>query len=252
VANIKLTLDAGELTEMLKQYAAEIEQDMQKGIKNLAVMTHAHVLELAERELKSTKSLFKQNVSWSELAPGIYAVTIHSPAVWIDDGIASNTDMKPGLLKNVAPNDKGVRSRVIPLDQAQAPSQLTPPNQELLNELKQHLKEKKIPYKKLEMNSDGNPKLGRLHELNLGGRIPGNGNTPIFDGVNIYQTKNPKTGKVTRQITTFRTVSDGPGSDGKWIHPGTAPKNFLDRASVWAEQVWENQILPEILRKYQT
>ena len=49
---------------------------------------------------------------------------------------------------------------------------------------------------------------------------------------------------------TFRTVTDGPGSQGKWIHPGMDGKKFLDKAAEWAEKNFYDQILPEILEKW--
>lgn len=50
---------------------------------------------------------------------------------------------------------------------------------------------------------------------------------------------------------TFRTVSDGPGSEGKWVNEkGIRPRKFLDRAQEWAENTWEKEILPSILDKY--
>ena len=250
MGNIKLNLDTGALTELLKEFSLEVEKDLNEGLKTLTTMTHAHVLELAEQELKSTKTMFKQNVTWAEIAPGVFAVTILSPAVWIDDGIKEDTDMKPALLKNAKVSKSGVRYKIIPFDQAKGPSNLTAPAKNDLQELKSALKKKGVPYKKLELNEDGSPKLGKLHSFDLGGRVPGKGNTPILDRVNVYQTKNEKTGKVSRQITTFRTVTDGPGSEGKWIHPGLAPKDFLRRAGEWAETIWTTQIIPEIQRKY--
>jgi hypothetical protein len=67
--------------------------------------------------------------------------------------------------------------------------------------------------------------------------------------VSIYQSVTA-TGNVRRDILTFRTVSEGPASQGKWIHPGLPPKHFLDRASEWAIKEWENNILPAVLEKY--
>ncbi len=66
----------------------------------------------------------------------------------------------------------------------------------------------------------------------------------------IYIEHLPKTGNVRRDIMTFRTVSNGPASEGKWIHPGTKRHKFLDRAEIWAMEEWETKILPEILDKY--
>jgi len=248
MADIKLHFEIPDLEEHLRQFALEIEQDMEAGIKNLAAMTHAKVLEMANQELKSTKKKFAENLTWAELAPGVYAVTILAPAVWIDEGLPADFDMKPGLLaKPDGITKDGRRYRVIPMDQAKAPSNLAPQGKADLETLKDALKEKKIPLRKLERNSDGSIKTGKLHSFDIDSRTPGKGNTQLLSRVNIYQTANEK-GQVSRQVTTFRTVVEG--SEG-WKHPGLEPHNFLDKAAQFAEQIWDTQILPEILRKWE-
>jgi hypothetical protein len=61
---------------------------------------------------------------------------------------------------------------------------------------------------------------------------------------------NKDTGKVRRDIMTFRTVSSNPALADKWKHPGLAAKKFLDRSAEWAMDTWEKEILPTILDKW--
>lgn len=250
MSDIKLELDDGGLLAMFKEYAELISKDLDQGLKTLAVATHTHITELAQKELKTSRKQFMENLTWSEIAPGVYAVTIHAPAVWIDNGFPSSFDMKPGLLKDAKVSKDGVRYKVIPMDKGAPPTQLDDSGKHTLEMLKKGLKDKKVPLRKLEFNPDGSPKLGKIHSFDFGGKIPGKGVTPILDRVNIYQHQNSKTGKVTRQITTFRTVTDGKSQEGKWVHPSLEGKHFLDRAVIFADQHWTNNILPEILRRY--
>ena len=53
-----------------------------------------------------------------------------------------------------------------------------------------------------------------------------------------------------RDILTFRTVSSGPASAGKWHHPGMDGKKYLDWALEQATKEWENEILPKIMDKW--
>lgn len=250
MSGLKINIDVASLAAQIKEFAEEAKQEIEKGVANLAAITHAKTAELAASELKSTAKIFKDNLGFEEISSGVWVVSIDEEALFIEDGIEANMDMKPGLLKNATKTSKdGHRYRVIPFEHSKAPSQLTPASQHLVNTLKEKLKQHKVPFKKIEKNSDGSPKVGKLHSLDLGGPIPGKGNTPGLNGVSIYQTVT-KTGNIRRDIMTFRTVSGGPASAGKWIHPGLAPKHFLDRAAEWAQNEWEQSILPEILAKY--
>ena len=156
--------------------------------------------------------------------------------------------MKPDLLK-------GKKKVVIPFKYDKGPSQNSPLTQGLISQIRQTLKKDKISITKIERDGHGSPRLGKLHEYNLGGPRPGKGNTPALTRLSIYQTpmySDIKTKKmyVKRSVLTFRTVSSGPASAGKWIHPGFEAKNFMDKAMDLATQDWEQQILPEILERY--
>lgn len=250
MSGLNIKIDAAGIAAQFKELALEVEQDLQKGVANLAAITHAKVAEMANSELKTSRKTLTDNLGFEQISPGVWVVSIDEKAMWIEEGIDSNHDMKPDLLKNATKVSKdGHRYRSIPFDHSAPPSQLTPTANHIVGMLKESLKKEKIPFKKIERNEDGTPKLGRIHSKNFGGPIPGKGNTPVLQGVNIYQSIT-KSGNVRRDILTFRTVSDGPGSQGKWIHPGKEPKHFLERAEEWAMKTWEDQILPEILAKY--
>jgi hypothetical protein len=253
---LKLSLDIDKVLSELKEFEAEVNQDVEQSIRQLAASTYAKVAEMANGELSSTRQTFMDNLGFEEIAPGLWCVFVSEKALFIEEGIEANKDMKPDLLKNATMTSKdGHKYRAIPFKWNKNKSSMTPQAQDLVGQLKSELRKQKIPYKKIEkippgQPGAGSPRLGKLHTLNLGGPIPGKGNTPAFQRLSIYQTLNQKTGKVSRHMLTYRTVSDGPKSADKWIHPGLEAKKYLDKALEWAEQRWEQDILPTIIDKW--
>ena len=250
MSDLKINIDVDALAKQLGDYATEVKDALQKGVSGLAAMTHAKVIEMANNELHSTRKNFMDSLGFEEISPGVWVVSVSEKGLFVEEGIEENFDMKPGLLKNATKTSKdGFKYRSIPFEHGKAPSQSSGYAQNLTARIKYNLKKEGIPFKKIEKNADGSPRVGKLHTLDFGGEVPGKGNTPVLKGVSIYQSVT-KTGNVRRDILTFRTVSDGPKGQGKWIHPGKEPKKFLDRVLTWAENEWEQNILPDILSKY--
>lgn len=251
--SLKIKIDTASIAAQFKEIALELEQDLQRGVANLAAITHAKVAEMASSELKSSRKTFMDNLGFEEVAPGVWVVSVDEDALWIEEGLDPDKDMKPELLKGATKTSKdGFKYRAIPFEHSKAPSQLTGYAQNIVARIRANLKKEGVPFKKIEKNPNGSPKLGKLHSfdfVNKNERPPGKGNTPILKGVSIYQTLT-KTGNVRRDILTFRTVSGSPASAGKWHHPGFTAKQYLDKASEWALKEWEDKILPEILSKY--
>lgn len=253
--SIKINIDVAKLAAEFKEFVVEVEQDLNKAVANLATITHAKVVEDAQNELQSTRKKFIDSLGFEEIADGVWVISVDQEGLFVEEGIPENTDMKPGLLKGATKTSKdGNRYRAIPFDYGKAPSQQTSYTKGIVAQIKQNLKKEGVPFKKIETNANGSPKLGKLHEFDFGGdkgRLggPGKGNTPIMNGVTIYQSMT-QSGNVRRDILTFRTVSSGPASAGKWVHPGLEAKKYLDKAAEWAMKQWEEQILPEVLGKY--
>lgn len=248
---LKVKLDLDKIANQFKELAYEVKQDLEKGVGSLAAMTHAKVAEMANQELHSSRKDFQESLGFEEVAPGVWIVSVDEKGLWVEEGIEPNTDMKEGLLRNGAKTSKdGNKYKSIPFDHGKAPSQMTPYAQNLVSKIKYVLKKEGIPFKKIEKTPNGNPRLGKLHKLDIDSMPPtSRANTGALQGLTIYQSKTA-TGNVRRDIMTFRTVSSGPKSQGKWIHPGLKAKHFLERAEEWALKEWEEKILPEILKKY--
>lgn len=248
--SLKIKIDTASIAAQFKAMALEVEQDLNRGVANLAAITHAKVVEMANSELNSSRKTLTDNLGFEEVTPGVWVVSINQEGLWVEEGIEPNTDMKPDLLKNAKMTSKsGFKYRSIPFDHGKAPSQLTGYAQNIVARIRSNLKKEGVPFKKIEKHPNGSPRVGKLHSFDWGGEVPGKGNTPILNGVSIYQTLT-KTGNVRRDILTFRTVSGGPASANKWMHPGMQAKKFLDRSLDWGLKIWEEQILPEILDKY--
>ena len=270
MALFKVTLDIEGLTQFLDNFQKQISSDLKKATKGLAVDTQTHIVEQAYSKLKSSRQTYMENLSQAEkIDDYLWEITLKADAQWIEDGLPNNFDMKKGLLNTKRPGSKGEiktvenpdspnygkKYRVVAFDQGKVSSQLSSNEdklkyqQELIKKVKSELRKREIPYKKLELDpKTGSPRTGKLHSFDIESGIPGKGNTPVLHGLSIYQTKNEKTGKVQRSISTFRTVMEG--QDGKWIHPGLEGKKFFEDGKKWAEDRWEKDILPALMEKY--
>jgi hypothetical protein len=154
------------------------------------------------------------------------------------------------LRKNAKIAKDGSRYKAIPFDHGKPSSQTSVNTSMLVNQIKAELKARNIPYKKIEYNADGSPRIGRLHTIRgINSPKPSErASHGVLEGLTIYQRKLPS-GKVRRDIMTFRTVSSKM-KGSKWIHPGIEPKKFMDEALEWAEKVFNDEILPSILDRY--
>lgn len=255
MSDIKVTLDISDLSQYLENFAKEISKDVEKGVEALAKSAHAHIVEEAQNGLHSFREKYLESLSPPEqIDKYLWVITLNDKASWIEEGMPEPFDMKPGLLKNGKTSKDGTRYRVVPMNQAKTPTQMSPKTsgyeQSMVDKVKAELKKRNISYKKLEIDpKTGSPRIGKLHSLSIDSYIPGKGNTPQLRGLNIYQTKQ-QDGSVKRSITTFRTVTDSPDQTNKWIHPSVEAKDFFIKTKTWAEQEWENKWLPTILEKY--
>jgi hypothetical protein len=261
--SLKLSANADAIASQFQEFAKEVEEDIRKAMENLATLTRAQIALEAARgddKLNSTLHIYMDNLSDVQTsAPGVYVITLDEKALWIEEGLTAH-DMKPDLLQ-------GKPYRVIPFKYNTKPSQTEPSTQLIVSAIQRELKSRKIPYSGIEKNEDGSPKLGKLHDLkwgvnlrdqrkdgtmggNIGMKIPGKGNTPRLQGLSIYQKIDKNTGNVRRDILTFRTVSAGPASEGKWLYPGLKAKRYMDKAMEEAMRQWEEKILPGILDKW--
>lgn len=240
---LKFEINTEEIISQFKEAKEEIKKNLEDSLRNLVTLTRARIVESTETLSSATNRIYMEALGdEEEVAPNVWVIALDEKALWIEDGIEPNHDMKPDLLK-------GKNYRAIPFRYDKPESRNTPYTQGLISEIKQKLKKEKLSISKIEKDASGSPRVGKLHEFDFGGPIPGRGNTPALQRLNIYQHQ-AKDGKIRRDVLTFRTVSRGPASNGKWIHPGYEAKHFMDQAMEKAVRDWEEQILPEILSKW--
>lgn len=253
---MELKINAAGIAAQFKEMEMEVQQDIELAVQELAKMTHQRISDQianGPNKLGSSLTVYQENLSKPELSsPGVWVVSLGEDALWIEDGSKAH-DMKPDLLK-------GAKFRVIPFDQNKRPQNRTSNDNDIMADLKTGLKEinnarkqsgqSKINLTKIEKDSNGNPRLGKLHELELPSRLPtANAKNPALKGLTIYQSKDEKTGNVRRDVLTFRTVSVN-SDPASWMQPAHEGKKFFDEAYTWALGEWETKILPEILKKY--
>jgi hypothetical protein len=248
---LKFHVDAEALASQFGELRDQIEADIKKAVGALAETVKARIIDLVNegegpnaKGLGSTRNIYLSNLSNPEqTGDGVYVISLAEPALFIEEGLKPH-DMKPDLLKKGKRGNK-YTYKVIPFHYDKAPQDNTPYTQNVVNDIRKELKKKNIPFKKIEYNANGSPKVGKLHSFDFGGKIPGKGNTPVMKGVSVYQTLT-KSGNVRRDILTFRTVSSGPGSEGKWMHPGSDAKKYMDKAMDEAQKIWDDKIWPKI------
>jgi hypothetical protein len=250
--NIKIQINVDAIAESLNLIKEEIQQAVDAGVQKLASATHAHVIELAQERLHTTRDKYLEALSFEEIVPGVYVVSLDlDKAGWIEEGKPSGSMLDDLLRYDAKTSKDGNRYKVIPFEHSKAPSQMNDKAKKYVSTIKAELKKRGLPYKKLEYGPDGSPRIGKLHQFNIKSTYPSaRAKTPALYGLTIYQHKDERTGKVRRDIMTFRIASDKHRAEGLWFHPGIEPRKFLDKAAEWAVKTFENEILPTILEQF--
>jgi len=255
MSNLKFKVDSSGIAAVFGDMKEEVEKAVNVGVKALASMTHAKTMELAKAELGSTSKKYRQALSFQKVDTNVYVVSLDESMLWLEEGRKSGSMVDDLLREGAKYTKSGSRYKAIPFDySASKPiSDRAQFGRQITELLKAELKDRKIPYKGIEYDRNGKPKLGKLHTFDAAihrNPIPSeNANTPVLNGVNIYQRMRDD-GKVERSITTFRIVTDKHAGSGKWVHPGIPPKKLMDVALGWAMNTWEMEILPNILSQF--
>lgn len=252
MSNLKFEIDIDQLTAHLKDVKAEAERMLEEGVKSASAMTYAKAQELAGQKLHTRLKDYRDALHYREVSRGLWVVELDEKALWIEDGKKAGSMVDDLLRNNPKINRKGQRYKAIPFDQADsARAEGSEKLSSIMNMLKTELKARGVPYKKIENNPDGTPKLGKLHAFNVASPKPtSKASTPALYGVTIYQTKTAR-GKVKRDILTFRMVTDEHKREGKWWYPGKEGVNIFDEVYDWINREWERTILPDIMKKFE-
>ena len=251
MADLYLEIDTEKLAEAFGEIGEKVKFDLRKGVETLALATRAKTQELARDELGSIAEIYLDNLDFTQEGETVWVMTLKKPAMWIEEGRKSGFMEELLNGKSAKTNKQGQKYAVIPFKHNKGPARQSAKAQELAGQIKEAMRQKNIEWGKIEKNQDGSPRIRKLHSFNVeSARAKPEHKNPLTYGVTVYQTKR-EDGTVRRDIMTFRVISEKHKDQGLWIHPGRTGANLFEKAHEWAQQTWENQIMPEILKEYE-
>jgi hypothetical protein len=261
-----LTFDIDCLKNLEKTIRDDVERHAKDAMTGLANQAHAKLIELAQRDLHSTREKYLDSVSFFEAAEGMFVLAIDEKAMWIEEGLEPYNMIDTLLKSPKAKHGKNGKYMTIPFDQKGKASSQTSYQTDLTNAIKTELKSRKLPgLSTIEKGIDGKPKTGLIHKLDVKTPLkthqgPGQGKgaigqprqgvtgIPHLQGLRIYQHK-LNSGKVVKTAMTFRTVSESQRGSGAWDHPGVDGKLLIDKTYEWCLEEYHGAILPQILER---
>jgi hypothetical protein len=253
-------------TEVIKEAADKIkkklEADIAKAGKALGKGAYKQAQKLANNLPKNLSSIYNENLYIEEVSDNITVVGIRENASWIEHGYKGGfmehlLDPKNG--SKVKRSKDGHRYRVIPFKHdTKGSKSVENGGDQLINDVKTFLRKKNLPYSKtrsLSLDSNGSPRIGKIHSFNIKDmRIKtkkGVQNlSPNMQGLTVFQNMNQKTGKVERNIMTFRVISDK-HKGSKWQRDSRKGEKILEQVHKWIENKWKNELLPALKDKYE-
>jgi hypothetical protein len=268
-----IDIDFADISRLESHLQEAAETAMKKATQSLAAATHAHLIELANKQLKSRREPYISALSMRPDGDDVWLIVLDKSASWIEDGKKEGETIDDLLKsKNAKTAADGSKYAIIGFNHGPGLGKgggATQAQLDLVSTVKAELKKRSIPYGKIETDSAGAPKIGMLHSLSIkNGPIktqegPGQGRGPLgqprqgstgkafLEGIQIHQKSitNPDGSKGTkRSIVSFRTVSSKQKGSGKWVHPGLEGKKLMDEAAAWALNEFDKTIAPAILR----
>lgn len=246
------------LKQVSEKIKKKIEQDLQQAVKTLGKGAVEQAEKLAHSKLGSgLNDIYKDNLYMEQISDNVVVVGIRPPASWIENG------MKPGFMEHLLKGDgvktakDGNKYRVIPFTHKKSKNKgAAPSGAELVTELKAFLRSKGVAHSKtraLALDDNGSPRIGKIHSFDIKdmkGKKSAKKLSRNLQGVSVFQNKNEKTGKVERQIMTFRVISEKHRGT-KWMHPGKKAEKILEETHQWIQETWKNELLPALRKKYE-
>jgi hypothetical protein len=253
-------------SNIAKDLEKKTENVMKNAVKDISEQSYAHILELARDRLHSTRNKYIDALKYAQVAPDTFVITLDADAMFIEEGLPPNFDMLPGLLNSPkAKTGKKGKYIAVPFQHNKRPQDTAANAQPMNDALRKELKQRKIPYGKIETNENGSPKLGKIHTFSSEGAMktkegPFQGQGPVsgsrqgptgrpyMQGTSVYQFPVPNVGKkmkVEKYIMTFRMASDSQRGKGMWLHPGMIKQDFFGETERWARDKFK-----EIMEKH--
>lgn len=254
MSDLFFDIDTKGIAEAIGKKVKQIQKDLEDGAWALSHIAHASLLEEASK-LNSLSELYRENIEFVEptdySGEKIWIIRLKEKAMWIEEGRKSGfmDELLDGKSGKVSKDGK--KYAVIPFKHNENPSRQSTSARQLSAKIKEAMEEKNISWGKIETNADGSPRVGKLHTFNVEtARHKGVHKTPLTYGVNVYQKKD-ESGQVRRDIMTFRIIHEDHEQEGLWDHPGLTGKKLMDKVHDRLDDIWEKEILPSILNKYE-
>ena len=264
--SLKLKIDAKQIADNIKERAEkvqkQIEDDLKKTIVQLGKSAKKHAEKLSSDKLPdSLDNMYRENLYMEQISDNIVEVGIREEALWIEKGRKGGfMDELYNVNKSGKPtktSKEGNKYRIIPFEKSTGKKGVTGTAASEINELKGFLKKQGVRYSKnraLELDESGSPRIGKMHSFNIKDMRDSKKSSVKnlsrnLQGVSVYQNLNKETGKVERNIMTFRVISEK--SNG-WNHPGREGEKILDETFEWIQQEWSTQVLPDLKKKYES
>ncbi len=240
-----------------KDVANSIEQAVQneisainKAVEQLANFAHSKLHELADNELRSTKDLYKNAISFHALENNKYEIRLDlTQAGFVEEGLSAHNMIQDlltvrsgakGQVKEVKHGkNKGKKYRIIPMKQGTPARHTgsTPNSAAVLNSLNKILKQHNYNMKSTDVDiKDGKvtpktfshtlPNKTRLMPQRKDGSVVGK--TPTLRRVMVQQ-KMGDDNRYHKTATTFRIAGEWQQGTGLWDHPGIQAKKLMDK-----------------------
>jgi hypothetical protein len=248
MSKLKIEIDAEEIAAQFGDLKYEVSQALNEAVRMASVMAYGIANEMAAEKLKSRLKPYQEALAYEEISPGMWVVSLDESAFWIEDGIEPHDQREKLLRTGYKVSKDGTKYRSIPFEHSKNPSQQTDKARQITQMVKKELRARDIPFKKIERDASGSPRIGKIHSFSVkdSPKPSPKAKFGALMGVNVYQRMEGK--KAVRDIMTFRTITSK--VDDRWMHPGLKPEKILDLTFDKIQQVFDNEILPEVMRKY--
>lgn len=271
MALFDVTIDFSDLKDIAEGVGANLQEIAEKAQHELAIMSNAKAMEFASERLHSRREMFVDAWSMDE-KDGEVILTLKASAVWIDEGLPANY-LHQALMNG--PNAKqmpnGSTINIVPFKTkvGSGPTNLTSYANDIAETLKAELKQRKIPWSKIQRDDQGRPILGNIAKIKglktpikthegpgmgqgaIGEPRQGHTGTEFLQGANLYQfasKDNKGNDTIERGVVTYRTASSN--HPEKFKHPGLPATNIVEDTYEWALETLENEILPKLFKQY--
>jgi len=271
-----INVDIEDLLKIDRSIEGSVKKAVEEAVDRLTKQSYAHLLELAQNELHSSRDKYIENLREPELRDNVWMIILDKPAHWIEDGMPQHEMIDDLIKSKKAKTAKdGSRYLIVPFEHNpkdkkghnKGPASLSPEAVDLQNAIKKSLKKQGTSWDKIETDEKGNPKLGKIRQFNVQTPLktkegPGQGRGPVgqprqgttgiphLNGVTVYQkAMKDKKGntKTVKSIMTFRIASSKQKGSGKWMYPGIEGRALLQKTYDWAVEQLEREVIPRIM-----